>query len=137
MEFFRYHGEDVSTLLDSMPAQERDDLPYGIIKLDRDGTILAYNMTESEITGRDHHEVLGKNFFSDVAPCTKTPAFFGKFVEGFEKKFLNTVFDYLFDYNMAPVRVKVHMVYAKSGDECYVWVIVKRVSLDQAATVSG
>lgn len=134
MEFFRYQGEDVSTLLDSMPAVERDNLPYGIIKLDKNGTIITYNMTESTITGRNPNDVLGKNFFTDVAPCTKTPAFFGKFQEGFEKQFLNTVFDYLFDYNMAPVRVKVHMVYAKSGNEDYVWVIVKRV-LSRDSTV--
>ena len=127
----------MSTLLDSMPAEECDNLPYGIIKLDKNGTILTYNMTESAITGRNHEDVLGKNFFSDVAPCTKTPEFFGKFLEGLDKKFLNTVFDYLFDYNMAPVRVKVHMVYAKSGNKCHVWVIVKRVLISQAATSSG
>ena len=114
-------------MLDSMSTQERDNLPYGIIKLDESGTILEYNMMESAITGLDPHDVLGKNFFTDVAPCTKTPEFFGKFQEGFEKQFLNTVFDYLFDYNMAPVRVKVHMVFAKIIKTGFVWIIVKRV----------
>ncbi|MBC7501560.1 MAG: PAS domain-containing protein [Herminiimonas sp.] len=127
MEFFRYKGRDVSTMLNEMPKHERDDLPYGIIKLDRLGTILEFNMTESAITGRSVESVIGKNFFTDVAPCTKTPEFYGKFVEGFEKRFLNTVFDYLFDHEMVPVRVKVHMVYAASGSESNVWVIVKRV----------
>ena len=127
MEFFRYQGAEVSSQLDGMPAAERDNLPYGIIKLDESGTILEFNMTESVITGRNQSEVMGKNFFSDVAPCTKTPGFFGKFQEGFEKQFLNTVFDYLFDYQMEPVRVKIHMIYAKSAGSGYVWVIVKRV----------
>lgn len=127
MEFFRYQGRDVSTILDDMPKQERDNLPYGIIKLDRHGTILEFNMTEAAITGRAVESVIGKNFFTDVAPCTRTPEFYGKFVEGFEKRFLNTVFDYLFDYQMAPVRVKVHMVFAAVGSESNVWVIVKRV----------
>lgn len=127
MEFFRYQGVDVSTVLDTMPAQQLDALPYGIIKLDEAGTILEYNMTESDITGRSPVDVIGKNFFVEVAPCTKTPAFYGKFEEGFQKQFLNTVFDYLFDYNMTPVRVKVHMVYAKANQTGYVWVIVKRV----------
>lgn len=127
MEFFRYEGAEVGAQLESMPAQERDNLPYGIIKLDERGTILEYNTTESIITGRNQSDVLGKNFFSDVAPCTKTPQFFGKFEEAFEKQFLNTVFDYLFDYQMAPVRVKIHMIYAKVSGNGYVWVIVKRV----------
>ncbi len=127
MEFFRYQGRDVSTLLDDMPKQERDSLPYGVIKLDTEGTILEFNMTESALTGRDAATVIGKNFFTDVAPCTKTPEFHGKFVEGIEKRFLNTVFDYLFDHEMTPVRVKVHMVFAAFRDESNVWVIVKRV----------
>ena len=113
-------------MLDTMPSQQLDELPYGIIKLDEAGTILEYNMTEAAITGRSPADVLGKNFFSDVAPCTKTPAFYGKFEEGLQKQFLNTVFDYLFDYNMVPVRVKVHMIYAKTNQIGYVWVIVKR-----------
>ena len=127
MEFFRYEGDDVSTVLDTMPSQQLDELPYGIIKLDEAGTILEYNMTEAAITGREPNDVIGKNFFSEVAPCTKTPAFYGKFEEGLQKQFLNTVFDYLFDYKMAPVRVKVHMIYAKTNQTGHVWVIVKRV----------
>lgn len=127
MEFFRYQGAEVGSQLENMPAEERNNLPYGIIKLNESGTILEFNLTESSITGRNQNEVLGKNFFSDVAPCTNTPEFFGKFQEAFEKQFLNTVFDYLFDYQMEPVRVKIHMIYAKVSGSGYVWVIVKRV----------
>lgn len=131
MEFLRYKDVDVSTMLESMSPTELDDLPYGVIKLDNQGTILQYNTTESSITGRDAALVIGKNFFTEVAPCTNTPEFHGKFVEGFEKKFLNTVFNYLFDYNMTPVSVKVHMVLAKSVDQFHMWVMVKRVLLPQ------
>ena len=127
MEFFRYKGNDVSSMLEDMKADERDELPYGIIKLNEAGTILEYNVTESSITGRSQFDVLGKNFFTDIAPCTKTPEFYGKFEEGFKKQFLNTVFDYLFDYKMTPVRVKIHMVYVKTNQTACVWIIVKRI----------
>lgn len=127
MEFFRYQGAEVGSQLANMPAQERNNLPYGIIKLGEDGTILEFNLMESTITGLDQSDVLGKNFFSEVAPCTKTPQFFGKFQEAFEKQFLNTVFDYMFDYKMEPVRVKIHMIFAKTSGVGHVWVIVKRI----------
>jgi len=127
MEFFRYKGKDVSEMLGSMPTEERNNLPYGLVKLDTNGKILEFNTTESTITNRDPLAVIGKNFFFDVAPCTNTPEFYGKFVEGIEKKFLNTVFDYLFDFNMAPVRVKVHMILARFGNDSNVWLIIKRV----------
>ena len=127
MEFLRYEDVDVSTMLENLSREELDDLPYGVVKLDRQGTILQYNATESSITGRNAASVIGKNFFTEVAPCTNTPEFHGRFVEGFEKKFLNTVFNYLFDYHMTPVTVKVHMVLAKWAEEYHMWVMVKRV----------
>jgi hypothetical protein len=44
----------------------------------------------------EHHRaralVLDKNFFREVASCTQAPEFYGKFHEGVDKKFLNTVF---------------------------------------------
>ena len=127
MEFLQYKDVEVSTMLESLSPTELDDLPYGVIKLNQSGTILQYNAAEAFITGRDAAHVIGKNFFTEVAPCTNTPEFYGKFVEGFEKKFLNTVFNYLFDYNMTPVSVKVHMVLAKWAQEYEMWVMVKRV----------
>lgn len=129
MEFFRYKGVELSTVLDRIPSAEREELPFGLIKLDTAGTVLEYNMTESSITGRNPALVIGKNFFTDIAPCTQTPEFYGKFVEGVEKRFLNTVFEYVFDHQMAPTRVKVHMVLAKSLDQHHVWLIVKRVGV--------
>ena len=127
MEFLKYKDVDVSLMLESLSPTELDDLPYGVIKLDQQGMILQYNTTESFITGRVATLVIGKNFFTEVAPCTNTPEFYGRFVEGFEKKFLNTVFNYLFDHNMKPVSVKVHMILAKYAKEYYMWIIVKRV----------
>ncbi|MET3109296.1 photoactive yellow protein [Oxalobacteraceae bacterium GrIS 2.11] len=128
MEFLRYQDSDVITMLETMPAQQLDSLPYGVIKLDEAGVILEFNLTESAITGRNQVDVIGKNFFKEVAPCTETPEFYGKFQTGLKDEFLNTIFDYLFDYKMTPTRVKVHMVYVKSGNTGNVWIIVKRIA---------
>jgi photoactive yellow protein len=38
---------------------------------------------------------------------------------------LNTLFEYTFDYNMMPTKVKVHMKKALSGNSY--WVFVKRL----------
>lgn len=126
MKFFKCQGVELSTTVDRIPSEERDALPFGLIKLDADGKILEYNMTESSITGREPSLVLGKNFFREVAPCPQTPEFYGKFQEGVDKKFLNTVFEYCFDHEMTPVYVKVHMVLMKSVNTYHVWLIIKR-----------
>lgn len=85
-------------------------LPFGVVKMDLTGKILEYNMAEAELTGTNQAWALGKNFFNEVATCTNTPAFYGKFVEGVKKGFLNTVFHYNFTHCETPIRVRVHMM---------------------------
>ena len=85
-------------------------LPFGMVKMDLTGKVLEYNMAEAELTGTDPAWALGRNFFQEVATCTNTPAFYGKFVEGVKKGFLNAVFNYSFTHGEIPIRVRVHMI---------------------------
>nr|QQZ51415.1 PAS domain-containing protein [Phenylobacterium glaciei] len=66
-------------MLKNKSASEIDKLAFGAIQLDRAGRVLQYNAMEGEITGRDPRATLGKNFFTEVAPCTNKPAFKGQF----------------------------------------------------------
>lgn len=58
-----------------------DLLPYGIIVLDEGGSILFYNAREEQISGRRRAEVIGRNFFTEVAPCTQVREFHGRYPE--------------------------------------------------------
>lgn len=109
-----------------MDDSQLDDLAFGAVQLDAKGTIISYNQAEGEITGRDPDDVKGKNFFTEVAPCTNTDEFFGKFKEGVASGNLNNLFEYVFDYQMAPTKVQVHMKKALQGDSY--WVFVKRLN---------
>jgi len=103
-----------------------DQLPFGAVLLDRRGTILKYNRMEQQISGRtDPNRVIGKNWFRDVAPCTRSREFFGKFLEGVSKRKMDVLFDYTFDYKMTKQSVRIHMKTAQ--DPNYIWVFVKRV----------
>lgn len=110
MEFVNFEGVNLAELLPRIPDSVKDDLPFGLVKLDLTGKILEYNMAEGEMTGVKPDWALGKNFFDEVALCTKTPAFYGRFVEGVKKGFVNAVFEYVFDHRSVPTQVKVHMV---------------------------
>lgn len=109
-----------------MSEEELDNLAFGAIQLDSEGRILSYNAAESEITGRDPESVKGRNFFTEVAPCTNTDEFYGKFRTGVETGRLNSLFEYVFDYHMTPTRVQVHMKQSLRGDTW--WVFVKRLT---------
>ena len=110
MEHISFEGVNLAELLPRIPDSIKDGLPFGLVKLDLAGTILEYNMAEGDLTGVDPKWAIGKNFFDDVALCTKTQAFYGRFLEGVKKGFLNAVFDYTFDHREVATQVKVHMV---------------------------
>jgi photoactive yellow protein len=120
-----FDQDDIDNVLAQLDSQQIDELAFGAIQLDATGKVLAYSRAESEITQRDPAEVIGKNFFQEVAPCTRRPEFYGRFQEGVASGKLSVVFDYVFDYKMNPTKVRVHMKKALVGDSY--WVLVKRL----------
>ena len=114
--------------IDVLDARELDRLPFGAIQLDAEGNVLKYNRTESSISGLRPGEVIGKNFFTEVAPCTNVREFAGRFREGFAKKDLNAVFPYRFNFKMDPTNVWVRLFYSASTESAWVFVSVRRES---------
>ncbi len=125
LDVVEFGKADIENILGRMSETEIDGLVFGAIQLDATGKILKYNAVEGGITGRDPKAVLGRNFFTDVAPCTNTPEFKGIFDQGVKNNDLNTMIEYVFDYQMAPTKVKIHMKKALVGDTY--WVFVKRL----------
>lgn len=125
MNIVGFGKSDIDNVLAKLTAREVDQLAFGAVQLDARGTILQYNAAEASITGRNQKDVIGKNFFRDVAPCTNSPTFRGAFDKGVREDNLNTMFEYVFDHNMAPTKVKIHMKKAIS-DGTY-WIFVKRL----------
>lgn len=125
LEQVKFGKSDIENVIGRMSPKQIDDLAFGAIQLDAAGTILKYNLVEGAMTGRDPRAVIGKNFFKDVAPCTSTPAFEGVFRAGVKEDNLNTMFEYLFDYQMTPTKVRVHMKRAINGGSY--WIFVKRL----------
>ncbi len=105
-----------------MSEGELDTLPFGAIRLDDEGKILTYNIAESKLTGRDPSKVKGKNFFTEVAPCTNVQAFAGRFREGVKLKKLHAIFPYRFDFKMAPRDVTVTLFYSEQTGGAWVFV---------------
>ena len=116
---------DIDNVLGKLSSAEIDRLAFGAVQLDAAGTILKYNAAEAGITGRSAAAVIGRNFFTEVAPCTNAPNFKGVFDAGVKSGELNALFEYVFDYNMAPTKVKIHMKKAFNGDTF--WIFVKRL----------
>lgn len=125
MEILKFGEDNIENALAKMSDSQLDKIAFGAIELDSNGKVLKYNVAEGDITGRKPEEVMGKNFFTQVAPCTDKAEFKGRFDAGVKSGDLNTMFEYVFDYKMKPTKVKVHMKKALTGDSY--WVFVKRL----------
>ena len=82
LDIVSFGKSDIENALEKMSPGEIDKLAFGAIELDKTGTILKYNSAEGAITGRNPADVIGKNFFRDVAPCTSKASFKGVFDTG-------------------------------------------------------
>ncbi len=70
---------DDAARLGKIEARDLDALPYGAILMDDTGRIVAYNDAESRMARLPVEAVLGRNFFTEVAPCTRVKEFEGRF----------------------------------------------------------
>ena len=124
MEIIPFGSSDVDNILQKEP-ERAERLAFGAVLLDRTGKIVKYNKAEGLIVGRDPSDVIGKNFWNDIAPCAKGKKFHGQFLKFAQTGKVNTMLDYEFDYKMKPVKVRIHLKAAPGGDSC--WLFVKRV----------
>ena len=107
---------------DGMSSAELDQLPYGMIQLDGTGRILRFNAVESRLSSLPQQQQIGKQFFTEVAPCTKVQEFYGRFKDGVLREELDTSFQFHFAFKQNPRDVTVRLFYSKRTRS--VWVMV-------------
>lgn len=111
--------------LDQRSDAELDSLPFGVIGLDPDGVILRYNLYESRLARLDRNQVVGKNFFLQIAPCTRNEQFEGRFrafvaAGGVARDGSATErFAFVFDFRFGAQDVAVDIVRAGTSDRYY------------------
>ena len=103
---------------------ELDDLPFGVIKVDKAGVVLAYNATEAQLAGRTPSDVIGCNFFVEIAPCTNVPSFAARFHRGIALGQLRDVFPFTFPFPLGSVLVTITLVHEPNTD--HAWIFVDR-----------
>lgn len=101
---------------------ELDALPFGAIKLDPAGTVLAYNRAEAAFSERDPERVIGRNFFSDIAPCTDVKEFRERYRAGVAKGELHEKFHFVFDLARGRVEVVITLFFDQRRNTGWVFV---------------
>jgi photoactive yellow protein len=117
------NANELKDLTKMTPAQI-DELDFGVVKVDDQGVIQVYNTYESELGKVSPMVAIGKNFFTEIAPCTNNRLFFGRFQDGVKKGQLNLSMPYTFTYKMRPTNVTIQM-YRDEATKTN-WVLVER-----------
>ncbi len=116
---------DDSSLLDDLEKADiraLDAADFGIVRMQTDGTVIAYNAYESRLSGLSSAGVMGKCFFTEVAPCTNNFMVAERFTEPGE---LDAEVDYVFTYRMKPTKVRLRLLRRVEATEQYL-VTLKR-----------
>jgi photoactive yellow protein len=92
-------------------------LPFGLIELDTTGTVIYYKPEQWESLDTPPPEIIGRNFFTEIAPVAETREFqdhIKRFGRGHAPA---TSFNFTFEYGCRtlPVRVLLARIHEKSG----------------------
>lgn len=93
-----------------LTREQLDELPFGVIELDREGTILAVNRPELEMARLSHHRLAGRNFFAEVAFCADVQDFHGRFDDFMEGRAPSESFDFTYDFPHGKVDVRLTFI---------------------------
>ncbi len=69
---------DLANAIEALSADEIDNLPFGVVLLDRDGTVKIHNKVRTREAGRGGMPTVGLSFFTEVAPCMDNGHFKGR-----------------------------------------------------------
>jgi photoactive yellow protein len=124
MQIMTFGADDIENRIADLTPRDLDKLPFGVVELDGTGKVVIYNKAEGKIANRDPKSAIGKNFFTDIAPCTNVMGFRDKFDKGVQSGNLNVVLEWQFVGDNMPL-VQVHMKNAKVPDRY--WLFIKRL----------
>lgn len=115
--------------IDDRSDAELDALAFGVIGLDEEGIVLRYNLYESRLARLDRNQVVGRNFFKEIAPCTRTEAFqrrYRAFVAAADLT-RSERFDFVFDFAFGAQDVSIELVRAAGGARFYLLINRRKV----------
>ena len=120
----QFDQPDLRRVIDALVPGELDDLQFGVIGFDRDTTVQVYNDHETEAAGLGRGRVVGRPFFSEVAPCMNNYLVAQRFKDAHASSAaLDETIDYVLTLRMRPTRVKLRLLSSPDSPLSYVLVL--------------
>lgn len=112
----KFDSPDLLTELENATTDALDTADFGAVRMKADGAVLAYNAYESGLSGLSPEGVVGKNFFTQVAPCTNNFMVAERYQAAAA---LDAMLDYVFTYKMKPTKVRLRLLKRAGAAEQY------------------
>lgn len=97
--------------LDNATEEDLDLLGFGVVRMNHQDIVLAYNNAECKISGFEKENTIGKNFFIQVAPCTNN----FMVSEKYKNDDLDETLPYIFTHITKPTKVILRLLKGKVG----------------------
>ena len=117
----RFDAGDLVQQIEQLSQYELDDLPFGVILLDREGTVMFYSKTEAEKSGYGKFPI-GENLF-EISPCMASTDFRGRIKCAMDEGPFDLEFGWAGDF-ADPARDLRLRVISSSNDG--IWIFVDR-----------
>lgn len=106
--------------LDEQSNETLDQLNFGLVKMNKSSVVLFYNKAEESITGVKSENTIGKQFFTQIAPCTNNFLV----AEKYNQSILDEQVQYIFTYVTQPIPVQLRLL---KGDGDNQYMLVKKL----------
>ena len=121
-----FAGPGLLDTLESASLDVIDDFGFGLIVMDRDGRVLGYNQAESKLSGLPAADVIGRNFFVEIGPCTNNYLVAQRYQDSASQETsLDEQLDYVFTYRMAPTPVRLRLLARRGSPRQYLAVVLR------------
>jgi photoactive yellow protein len=116
-----FDAPDLAARVGELSQDELDSLPFGVILLDRAGTVLFYSVTEARLSGYAGSPI-GHNFF-DASRCMNNDEFRGRIMRAIEAGPVDLELGWAGDYADPTSSLRIRVQSSRTGG---VWICIQR-----------
>jgi photoactive yellow protein len=116
-----FDAPDLAVRIERLSQHELDNLPFGVILLDREGTVLFYSATEARLSGYGENP-LGQDLFK-ISSCMGSDDFRGRLTRAMEAGPVNLEMGWPSDFGDPTRELRIRVQSSRSGG---VWLFIER-----------
>jgi photoactive yellow protein len=120
---FELTTKDLVSQIEEMPLEALHELPFGVVRVDREGKVTFFSRTEASQSGFGDRVAVGRGFFTEIAPCMGTPTFLARIERAAAEGTLDVTFEHVGDFDDADREITIRVASGKGGGS---WLFLQR-----------